>query len=269
MSVQKTEIGQTGSGWRLPNSIFLAILTAAKRGNRLMDKDNKKDLPYALAEKLAERIHSGEFKPGDKLTSERELSLEYAVSRTTVREALSQLKSMGLVEARAGSGVYVTENPDTKLFRMPAVDLGEDESFAQVMELLLAIEVAATRSAAIHRTPADLRAIRRELIGMEYAVARDMLGDQEDYNFHQAIVKATHNPYFVSLCSHLEYSARNVIRTARANTRRNLSDLMDAVQKEHQEIYEAIEAGDPERAANAAADHLNNALKRVQFYRKA
>lgn len=234
-----------------------------------MDKDLRRDLPDTIADQLAARIEAGEFKPGDKLASERDLSLEYAVSRTVIREALSKLKSVGALEARAGSGVYVTDGTDTRIFRMPQVSLGEDETLAQVMELLIAMEVAATRSAAIHRTPEDLKLIRRELIGMEYALARDMLGDQEDYNFHQAIVRATHNPLFVSLCSHLEYGARSVIRAARSNTRQNLSALMDAVQSEHQEIYDAIVAGDPDRAALAAETHLKNALARAKLYRRA
>lgn len=236
-----------------------------------MDKDLKRDLPDTIADQLASRIESGEFKAGDKLASERDLSLEYAVSRSVIREALSKLKSAGAIEARAGSGVYVTDGTDTKIFRMPPVSLGEgeEEALAQVMELLIAMEVAATRSAAIHRNAEDLKAIRRELIGMEYAIARDMLGDQEDFNFHQAIIKATHNPHFVSLCSHLEYGARNVIRAARSNTRQNLAAMMDAVQSEHQEIYDAIVAGDPDRAALAAETHLKNALARAKLYRRA
>ena len=233
-----------------------------------MDKDLKRDLPDMIADQLAARIIAGEFKPGDKLTSERELSLEYCVSRTVIREALSKLKSAGAIEAKAGSGIYVTDGSDTKIFRMPQVSLGEDQALAQVMELLIAMEVAATRSAAIHRTTEDLKAIRRELIGMEYAIASDLLGDQEDFNFHQMIVKATHNPHFVSLCSHLEYGARNVIRAARSNTRQNLSNLMEAVQREHQEIYDAIAASDPDRAALAAETHLKNALDRAKLYRR-
>ena len=71
-----------------------------------------RDLPDDLAAKLAARISSGEFGTGARLPSERDLSAEYAVSRAVVREALSHLKSSGLVEARAGSGVYVTGNRD-------------------------------------------------------------------------------------------------------------------------------------------------------------
>lgn len=227
-----------------------------------------RDLPDDIASRLGARINSGEFPRGSKLPSERELSMEYAVSRPVIREALSQLKSQGLVEARAGSGVFVSENPDAHVFRMQNFDIEGTESLAQVLELLLAIEVAATQSAAIHRTESDLRNIRRELLGMEYAIASDELGDQHDFAFHAAIVAATHNPHFVSLSKHLEYGARNVIRQARANTRENRPELLNAVQAEHQAIYQAIVDGDAKAAGDAAGQHLKNAAERAKLYRR-
>ncbi|MFC3060814.1 FadR/GntR family transcriptional regulator [Paenirhodobacter populi] len=227
-----------------------------------------KDLPEEIATDLSQRINSGEFAAGSRLPSERDLSARYSVSRPVVREALSHLKSDGLVEARAGSGVFVTANREVRFFRLPEVDMNETESLAQIMELLLAVEVAATRIAAQHRTAADLKIIRRELLGMEYAIASDRLGDEEDFAFHRAIVAATHNPHFVALSKHLESGVRNVILKARTNTRMNLSVQLDAVQAEHQAIYQAIAEGDPDAAAIAAARHLQNATERAKLYRR-
>lgn len=223
-----------------------------------------KDLPFEIAANLARRISGGEFPVGARLPSERDLSREYAVSRPVLREALSHLKSDGLIEARAGSGVFVLDRRDDRTFRLQAVDIEQSESLAQIMELLLAVEVAATRSAAIHRTEADLKHIRRELLGMEYAIASDQLGDDHDFAFHQAIATATNNPHFVSLCRHLEHGARDVIRKARSHTRMRLPEMLDAVQAEHQAIYQAIVDRDPDAAAAAAARHLTNAVERAQ-----
>ena len=225
-------------------------------------------LPEEIAAELSQRIQRGEFADGQRLPSERELSAHYAVSRPVVREALSHLKSGGLVESRAGSGVFVTSDRETRFFRLPEIDMDEAESLAQIMELLLAIEVAATRSAARHRTEADLKAIRRELLGLEYAIASDRLGDEEDFAFHRAIVAATHNPHFISLSQHLETGVRSVIRKARSNTRMNLALQLDAVQAEHQAIYQAIADGDADAAAAAASTHLENASDRAKLYRR-
>ena len=223
-------------------------------------------LPQEIARDLERRISVNEFPVGAKLPSERELSVEYAVSRPVVREALSQLKLEGLVEARAGSGVYVVDESGTRAFRVQPVVVGETRSLDQLMELLVTIEVAATRIAAEKRTPEDLKKIKRALIGMEYAIASDRLGDEEDYAFHDAIVAATHNPHFVALCKHLEFGARQVIRQARANTKMHLAGLMQDVQNEHKAIYEAIEQSNPERASFEAERHLRNARERLRLY---
>ncbi|WP_210211098.1 FadR/GntR family transcriptional regulator [Borborobacter arsenicus] len=223
-------------------------------------------LPEGIAEQLAERIRNGELPVGARLPSERELCTHYSVSRTVVREALSKLKSEGLVAARAGSGVYVTERNPSNAFRIQHIAVEEQESLDQAMELLVAIEVAATRIAALRRNDDDLKKIKRALLGMEYAIASDRLGDNEDYEFHQAIVDATHNPHFQALCKHLEFGARDIIRRARTNTRVYHTDLLDAVQEEHKAIYEAIKAGDAAAAAAAAERHLMNAAARFHIY---
>lgn len=223
-------------------------------------------LPEEIARELERRISANELPVGSRLPSERDLSLEFSVSRPVVREALSQLKLEGLVEARAGSGAFVVDKTSLRSFRVQPVVIEEAQSLEQLMELLVAVEVAATRIAARNRTEEDLKKIKRALIGMEYAIASDQLGDEEDYAFHDAIVAATHNLHFIALCKHLEFGARHVIRQARANTRTHLPELMDAVQREHQVILEALTRGDVEAAGQAAERHLRNASERMMVY---
>ena len=235
-------------------------------------QNNKKQpervLPNEIAASISGQIRQGKLRLGDRLPSERELCEQVSVSRSVVREALSQLKSDGLVEAIRGSGAYVLEKDQRQSFRMQDIALDERDSLALVMELVETVEVAATRLAALRRTPEDLKLIRRALIGMEYEIANDRLGDEQDFQFHQAIVEATHNPHFVALSSHLELNARRVIRQARTSTKAQNMSLVEAVQEEHQAIFDAIKAGDPEQAAQAAAAHLKNAAQRLDLYLK-
>ncbi|WP_113910547.1 FadR/GntR family transcriptional regulator [Roseovarius dicentrarchi] len=223
-------------------------------------------LPEEIAKDLIEGIASGSLPVGARLPSERDLCAHYLVSRAVVREALSQLKSDGLVAARAGSGVYVIEQDATNAFRFQNFSVSNLTSLQEAMELLIPIEVAATRIAARRRNAEDLKKIRRALVGMEYAIASDQLGDEEDYAFHQAIVEATHNQHFISLCKHLEASARNIIRQARNNTRVHHENLLEAVQEEHKAIFEELKNGDEAAAAKAAERHLVNAGSRIQLY---
>lgn len=244
------------------------VLKTPKRAEGTSFHPEPRHLPDEIASRLTQAIQAGEFAVGDRLPSERDLCEQFSCSRAVVREALSQLKSEGLVSSRAGSGVFVTERSQKQAFRMQDVTIDEKDSLAMVMELLVTIEVAATRFAAMRRSPEDLKRIKRALIGMEYEIANDRLGDEEDFAFHQAIVDATHNPHFRALSEHLEHGARRVIRQARSNTKAQHADLIEAVQQEHKAIYDAIAAGDPARAAEAAETHLRNAAERLNMYLK-
>src|SRR3546814_7956010 len=83
--------------------------------------------------------------------------------------------------------------------------------------------------------PDDLKKIKRALIGMEYAIVHDQLGDTEDYAFHQAIVDAAQNPHFIALNEYLEQHVRHLIRSARSNTAQYHQNLVEDVQQEHQD----------------------------------
>lgn len=225
-------------------------------------------LPDEVADKIKQLIRSRGLTTGQRLPSERDLCEQFAVSRPVIREALSRLKSSGLVEIRRGVGVFVSVRDPREAFRVDDVDVEEKIPMMQIMELISTVEVAATRLAAQRRTPEDLKQIRKCLIGMEYAIASDQLGDEQDYQFHQSIVLATHNPYFETLSQHLEHTARRMIRHLRSNTKNRHTNLIEAVQAEHQAIYNAIAAGDAAAAEQAASTHLQNAAKRFVRYLK-
>lgn len=215
---------------------------------------------------LYQQIETQQLKPGAKLPSESELCAQFAVSRSAVREALSQLKSEGLVKAQQGRGVFVNEPGARQTFRLQATALDDSEGLAHIIELLVTFESAAARYAAMRRTPEDLKLIKRALVGMEYAILHDKLGEEEDFAFHHCIVEATKNPHFKALNDYLEQHARKLIRQARSNTAVNYSELIQDVQDEHKAIFSAIEAGDADGAGQAAETHLRNAAQRLNMY---
>jgi GntR family transcriptional repressor for pyruvate dehydrogenase complex len=221
-----------------------------------------------IVEWLNQEIRLGNLKPGDKLPSEKQLGLQFSVSRSVVREAVSHLKSEGTVAAQQGRGVFVNERGSRQAFRLDATSLDDAAGLEHVLELLVTIEAAAARYAALRHTPEDLKRIKQALVGMEYAIVSDKLGDEEDFAFHQAIVDATKNPHFGMLNEYLEQHVRRLIRKARNNTATNYNNLVEAVQQEHKEIVSAIEARDPAAAARAAETHLRNAAQRLNMYLK-
>jgi DNA-binding FadR family transcriptional regulator len=205
-------------------------------------KESLQRLPSEIAGWLVQQIQAGNLAPGDQLPSERQLCEQFSVSRPVVREALSRLRSEGLIVTQQGRGAFVAEKMQRQSFRLQDFSLSEKAAQAHILELLTTIEVAATRLAAERRTDADLKKIRRGLIGMQYAIANDELGDEEDYAFHHAIVDATQNPHFIALSEYLEHSVRRLIRQARSNTAARYAHLIQDVQNEHQAIFDAIAA---------------------------
>lgn len=221
----------------------------------------------SLADSVAARIRaditSGAYSRGDRLPTERDLSEKYGVSRPIVREAIGSLKRDGLVATRQGLGAFVIETKEIA-FRLAGVDLTDALDVQNVIELLMAVESAATALAAERRNQQQLRAIKKQLHSIQKAFDRNEAGIEEDMAFHREIVDACGNPHFREMSDFLESHVRNFIRKARASTVRNA--LLSQVQLEHVAIYNAIANGDPQEARRAAEDHLRGAASRLTLH---
>jgi len=220
-------------------------------------------LPDEVAKRIRTSIESGSIEPGKRLPTEQELAEAYGVSRPVIREAVSILKSDGLVISQQGRGHFV--NPQgASVFRLePSFE--DKEDLADLFQFLMALEVAATEQAAIRRSSNDLDAIRQHLDGLETAIRENRNGVEEDMKFHRAILQATHNTYFINFGEFLESRVRNLIRTARENTARS-QEMVKLVQHEHEAIFKAVAAQDAEGARAAATHHLDNAAQRLRIY---
>ena len=87
--------------------------------------------------------------------------------------------------------MFVDPNFQKNAFRIAAPAPGDSQELEHILELMLSIEVTAARYAAQRRGDQDLKKMKQALVGMEYALVNDKLGDEEDYQFHLAIVQAT------------------------------------------------------------------------------
>lgn len=224
-------------------------------------------LADTLAAKLRREIVAGDLRPGKKLPTEQQLSDIYGVSRPTVREAIRCLKQDGIVITRQGAGAFVADPETVSVFRLDIKDLSDSNEIFHIVELLMAVEAAATEHAARRRTNADLRAIETQLKAMQAAIDRNEPGVDEDVEFHRAIITATKNPFFRDLSGFLDHRVRNFIRTARSNSAQWVG-MSQAVQTEHELIFDAIVRRDAVAAHEAAESHLKNAAARLARYLK-
>jgi len=221
-------------------------------------------LPDQLVGLISSDIRQGVFPVGSRLPPEPELCTHYGVSRTVLREALARLKADGLVDAQQGRGSFVMGHSLRTPFRFNPETAGSLQAIVQLAELRLGVEGTAAALAAARRTPAQLKRLKRCLSQMDAALRQGngVGGEEADLEFHQTIAEATGNEHCQAFMAYLRQYYIAAIKAARARSavRHGLSRQ---VQDEHVAIYEALAAGDPERAEFATKQHIRNAIARL------
>ncbi|MDD2924581.1 FadR/GntR family transcriptional regulator [Rhodoferax sp.] len=215
-----------------------------------------------VADVLAAEIRAGRLAVGDKLPTEAVLVAQFSVSRTVVREAMSRLKSLGLVDSRQGSGVYVREQGFSPL-NFDASSVVSKQAVIQMVEVRRGLEAEVAALAAQRRTQADVRRIRKCISLLTRAVQAGGDGVDEDVQYHRAIAEAARNPFLIGTLEYLGQFLSGATRVTRANEARR-TDFAGQVCDEHAAILQAIEAGDAAAARQAAARHMDNAIRRIE-----
>ena len=221
-----------------------------------------------VADALIAMIKNGELKPGDKLESVEQLAQSFDVSRSAVREALSGLRVMGLVVMRQGEGTFVTQfNASNFTLPINAGLLMKVEDIQELYEVRKILEVGAAKSAAIHHKVEDLLPLQDAIDEMESARRNGDIGEEADMRFHVAVAHATHNEILI----HLMQSVSDVMLSVLRETREVLiysEEKTVSLIDEHQRIYDAIKAREPEKASQLMFEHLTNVEKSLEKYMK-
>ena len=233
-------------------------------------RPRSRSLAHGLVDDLGGRIRGQLLKPGDKLPTESAIMQSYGVSRTVVREALSRLQAAGLVETRHGIGTFVLATRAGGIFRLDPADMTNSIDAIAVLELRISLETESAGLAAHRRTDADLLAMRESLTAFAaaFAAGTDTVGP--DFRFHLAIARATGNRYFADILDHLGATIIPRTRiTATRIPREDQSNYLQRVNREHDEIFEAIARSDAESARAAMRVHLTNSRERLLRAREA
>lgn len=219
------------------------------------------NLPDQVADVIASEIRAGRPAAGEKLPTEAALAQRFAVSRTVVREAVSRLKSLGLVDSRQGSGLYVKEAGFPPL-HFDASSVVSLQAVLQMVEVRRALETEVAGLAAQRRTAAGAQRIRAAFQALDEAVRAGGDGVDEDVTFHRAIAEAAGNPFLIGTLEYLGQFLQGATRVTRANEARR-RDFERQVRDEHTGILRAIETGDAAAARRAATKHMNHAASRI------
>jgi len=206
--------------------------------------------------RLLHMIRERGFKPGDKLPSERDLALEFCMSRSAVREGLIRLDTLRIIESRPKSGIYLQPYGAERsieamvLFAETNTPLSAAE-VAQSVELRSVLETEALRLACARRTQEDLQRLQALLAQSEAVVKRgDSLADL-DAEFHKAIVAATKNDVllrFINVFYRMSRQRREIYFHTPMQSKRSHA--------QHLQLYRAIEQQDVEAGLRILRRHL-------------
>jgi GntR family transcriptional regulator, hexuronate regulon transcriptional repressor len=206
-----------------------------------------------VARSIAASIAEGRYVPGDRLPSERGLADSFGVSRPTIRDAMIALEFQGLVEARQGSGVYVTTRGK------PEEDVTEAEvSALELTEArrLFEGEACALAAAVSDEHIAGLERIARELSNL--AATED--GERLEYDFHLAIAHATRNAAIVAAVEEI-WTLRRQFPDCSGQLRRVRLADPKSFAEDHHRIVAALRDRDPKEARRVIHDHLNRTVE--------
>lgn len=195
---------------------------------------------------------------GDRLPSERDLASLFGVSRNSVREALKDLESKGVIETRQGGGSFLAASKRDMLGTELCTHIDETHTqlIDEMLELRRAFEVEAVSLAAQRATAENLEAIRRVLSQMAAAVDDPEMGVQADLDFHLQVAYATKNQLLIDLMETLAKRMEENIRATRSQRFTDKSRHQDTL-KEHEEIYLAIADGNSDLAKQLMEKHIS------------
>ncbi|WP_298827559.1 FadR/GntR family transcriptional regulator [uncultured Planococcus sp.] len=206
------------------------------------------------------------LQPGDRLPSERDLASLFGVSRNSVREALKDLESKGVIETRQGGGSFLAPSKRDVLGTELRTHIDETHTqlIDEMLELRRAFEVEAVSLAAQRATAENLEAIRRVLSQMAEAVDDPEMGVQADLDFHLQVAYATKNQLLIDLMETLAKRMEENIRATRSQRFTDKGRHQDTL-KEHEEIYLAIADGNSDLAKQLMEKHISRI--RLELYR--
>lgn len=219
-----------------------------------------------IVTQLIDLITEGKLLPGEKLPSERRLTDLFGVGRSSLREALNTLETLGFIEIKKRKGNYVKNmdgavslNPLKKIMQV------DQKRIVELYEVRRSIEQSSAREAAENRTEADLEAIRKALEAFKSNKDKLVFSWDNEIAFHLAIARASHN--FVRL-----HTLKSIFDFAREFLEPVLNgficseERMETVLRQHGAIYDAVEKQDKDLARQLMREHLFGTNKKLSDF---
>lgn len=210
---------------------------------------------------IRELIASGKLKTGDKLPPERELAGIFNVSRTSVREAIKTLATMGLIEIKKGHGVFVREATlDSIINNVADALVLSKEEMKQLFEIRKVLETQAAAWAAERATEEEIEDIIQLIQEVKSQKKLDLaLARDYDARFHTKIIMASHNNVLLKMMSGL-FDVLDKVRTKTAIVPGRAAKSIN----DHEAIANAISERDAQKASEAMYKHIESVQQTME-----
>lgn len=216
-----------------------------------------------IIDQIKKLIEDGTLKKGDKLPPERLLAEQFGSSRASIREAMSALDMMGIIESRIGSGNYIKINIEESAIDEAMIgELLTHHSLFDIYEARQEIEPSLVSLASVRKTDkevSDFKKILKKLL----ITSKNLINNPENVNnymekdikFHLKIAEMAHNPilfkFYASIC--LLLREETWLELKRADILKNGTQITET---EHIAIADAIIDGDAQQARKSLHVHL-------------
>lgn len=212
---------------------------------------------------IVEAIKRGEFKVGECLPTEQQLSIRYGVSRPTMREVLVRLRAKSPFLSRQGHRTHIDSHPDVYEPLLSFADISCVEDFKKCYEFRCSIEAGSAKLAALNRNDDDIERIWQAFYQLHGQPSHDEMPVDADFAFHTSIASATGNPLFLTVLTSIHNQVLFAMDLSRKFSRSRQPQRMAAVEEEHRRVVESIVSKDPAAAEAAMRLHIDNSVARV------
>lgn len=225
----------------------------------------KPKLAELVINTLRQRIVTGELVPGMKLPTESQLTVQFGVSRTVIREAIAALAAEGSVQSRQGAGVYVLASATSTFNSIGGEGSNKISVALNVLEVRMGIEIEASGLAAVRRSASQEAAIHEAWNEFGRLLKAGNPTGRTDFAFHRAIAAATNNPFYMEVLDALGSRTIPCDVASPWGTESVLTyEYQAGLHEEHRHILTAISSQDADAAREAMRDHLSRSQDRYR-----
>ena len=219
----------------------------------------KQSLSDSLAQRIRAMIQRGDYKQGDRLPPIMEMARRFGVGHPTIREALKKLETMGIVEIRHGSGVYVTRNDDVLVLASEYSGTVTKKLLLDLIHTRIPLEMHSVSEAIKNATLEDLVELRRTLTTAGQNLGNDDVLNEVNMSFHRQIARASGNTVLTQLL--------DVLHDLFTDEQRLILGIFGSRERDHQEhlqILEALELRDEKLAVERMRKHLEGVADSIE-----